>query len=366
MRIALIAPPYIPVPPVRYGGTELFVAQLARGLKALGVDVVVYACGESTVNTEVRWLYYKSEWPITGEIHADLKDLNHTSWALRDCWETADIVHLNNAPGLAFARFDGPKFVYTIHHPIEERLDDYYAHFPSVQYVTISRYQQQRVTVPNVRTIHHGVDLSQYPLQRHPGTYLSFIGRIAPVKGVHDAIAVARAAGIPLKIAGEIQPLHRDYWETAIKPHVDGKSVEYVGEVDLAAKGELLGNSIAFLFPIAWDEPFGLVLIEAMACGTPVLAFPGGSVPEIVMDGVSGHICQTVDDMVARARSLSFDRARVRLHVQQNFSVERMARDYCSLYAQVLRPETADMQLAGAAGISMPGGGDESDQTAIA
>lgn len=362
MRIALIAPPFIPVPPVRYGGTELFVAQLARGLKALGVDTVVYACGESTVNTEVRWLYYKSEWPIGGEIHGDLKDLNHTSWALRDCWDTADIVHLNNAPGLAFARFDGPKFAYTIHHPIDERWNDYYSNFPSVEYVSISRYQQQRVSFPNVRTIHHGVDLSQYPFQRHPGKYLSFIGRIAPVKGVHNAIAVAKASGIPLKIAGEIQPLNQDYWDTAIKPHVDGKFIEYVGEADLAAKGELLGNSIAFLFPIEWNEPFGLVLIEAMACGTPVLAFPGGSVREIVIDGVSGHICSSVNDMVARARSLSFDRARVRLHVQQNFSVERMVREYCSLYTKLLRPETGDMRLANAAGIAMPSSGDEPDQ----
>lgn len=360
MRIALIAPPFIPVPPVRYGGTELFVAQLAKGLKNLGFDVVVYACGESTIDAEVRWLYYNSEWPIDGEIHGDLKDLNHTSWALRDCWDTADVVHVNNTSGLAFARFgDGPKFVHTIHHPIDKRFDEYYSNFPSVEYVTISRYQQARVSVPSVRTIHHGVDLADYPFQQQASEYLSFIGRIAPVKGVHNAIAVAKASGIPLKIAGEIQPLHRSYWETEIKPHVDGRFIEYIGEADLAAKVELLGNSRAFLFPIEWNEPFGLVLIEAMACGTPVLAFGHGSVPEIVKHGSTGHICASLEEMAARARDPSLDRSRIRAHVEQNFTVGRMVQDYCSLYTQTVSPEP---RLAKTAGLPLQSSTEEPDQ----
>ena len=131
--------------------------------------------------------------------------------------------------------------------------------------------------------------------------YLSFLGRIAPIKGTHIAIEVAKKSGIPLKIAGEVQPIFQDYFDSQIKPHIDGKFIEYVGEVDLAAKNELLGNSLAMLFPIQWDEPFGLVMIEAMACGTPVLALPGGAVEEVVRDGVSGFVCQCVDEMAQRA-----------------------------------------------------------------
>src|SRR6266542_2517548 len=144
MRVSLIAPPFIPVPPVRYGGTELFIAQLAEGLKGLGIDVVVYANGESTVDVETRWLYEGSQWPIGEEIPVIFKDLTHTSWALKDAWETSDIVHCNNLPALGFSRFSGPEFVYTIHHSHHDWMSDYYAHYPNVNYVTISRFQQRR------------------------------------------------------------------------------------------------------------------------------------------------------------------------------------------------------------------------------
>src|SRR4029453_19420928 len=170
-----------------------------------------------------------------------------------------------------------------------------------------SEFQRLREKMPNLRTIHHGIDLSQYRFQGRKQQYLSFLGRIAPIKGTHLAISVAQKSGIPLKIAGEIQPIFRDYFEAEVKPHIDGKFIEYLGEADLAAKNELLGNSLALLFPIQWHEPFGLVMAEAMACGTPVLALPGGSVPEVVKEGVSGHICATPSDMVQRLKSLALD-----------------------------------------------------------
>src|SRR6185312_5084153 len=129
-----------------------------------------------------------------------------------------------------------------------------------------------------------------YRLQKDKQQYLSFIGRIAPIKGTHLAIEIAKQSGIPLKIAGEVQPAYREYFEAKVKPHIDGKFIEYVGLADLAAKNELLGNSLAMLFPIQWDEPFGLVMVESMACGTPVLALRGGSVPEVVQDGISGVV----------------------------------------------------------------------------
>ena len=207
-----------------------------------------------------------------------------------------------------------------------------------MEYVTISEFQRQREAMPRMHTIHHGIDLDAYPLQSGKQEYLSFLGRIAPIKGTHLAIEVAKKSGMPLKIAGEVQPIFQDYFDTQIKPHIDGKFIEYVGEADLAAKNELLGHSMAMLFPIQWDEPFGLVMIEAMACGTPVLAFPGGAVGEVVRDNISGLLCQSVDEMARRVRDLpgTFSPANVRQYCQQYFSVERMVADYVALYQRII------------------------------
>jgi glycosyltransferase involved in cell wall biosynthesis len=338
MRIALIAPPFIPVPPKVYGGTELFLAHLAEGLKKQGVEVVVYCNGESSIAVEKRWIYEKSQWPIEGEIYANLKDINHTAWAVRDACADCDIIHLNNLPGLVHTRFIPTSFVYTVHHPHDPGLSAFYNFYPDVYYVTISEFQKRREKMPRTRAIHHGIDLSQYRLQKHKQQYLSFIGRIAPIKGTHVAIAVAKRAGIPLKIAGEVQPPFRDYFEREIKPHLDGKFIEYIGEANLEEKNELLGNSAAMLFPIQWDEPFGLVMIEAMACGTPVLALPGGSVAEVVSNGVSGWVCNSVEELAQRARAAEqdFDPAQVRNYVAEEFSIDRMVQEYANHYREIL------------------------------
>jgi glycosyltransferase involved in cell wall biosynthesis len=336
MRVALIASPFISVPPKRYGGTELFIAQLAEGLTQLGVDVVVYANGESTVQAELRWLYAQDDWPIDGELYSSLKDLNHTSWAVSDCWQDADVIHLNNAPGLAFARMCEQRLVYTVHHPHLPNLSTFYSGFPGVEFVCISDVQKNNEMLKRVRTIHHGIDLSSYRLQTKKAAYFSFLGRIAPVKGIHNAIEIAKRSGIPLKIAGEVQPIFREYFDSCVRPHLDGKFIEYVGEADLAMKNELLGNSMAMLFPIEWDEPFGLVMVEAMATGTPVIAFPGGSVSEIVRDGISGFVCSGVEEAVARVREVqALKPAAIRAYAQQNFSVERMVQDYLALYREI-------------------------------
>jgi glycosyltransferase involved in cell wall biosynthesis len=340
MRVALVAPPFIPVPPKVYGGTELFIAQLAEGLKRLGIDVVVYCNGESTIDVEKRWLYKQSQWPIKGEVFANLKDINHTAWAIRDAAETCDIVHLNNLPGLAHSRFVPTPFVYTIHHPHEPGLSAFYKYYPDVRYVTISDFQKVREKMPNLETIHHGIDLTLYKVQKGERQYLSFLGRIAPIKGTHLAIAIAKKAGIPLKIAGEVQPMFREYFEAKVKPHIDGKFIEYIGEADLAAKNELLGNSVAMLFPIQWDEPFGLVMVEAMACGTPVLAFPGGAVQEVVKDGISGWVGRSVDELADRARTTKegFSPEAVRAYVGREFSLQTMVAKYAQLYAELANP----------------------------
>ncbi len=336
MRIALIAPPFLSVPPKKYGGTELFLAHLAEGLSQLGMDVVVYANGESKVQAELRWLYPKDDWPIQDDLHASLKELDHTSWSVSDCLQQADVVHLNSAPGLVFTRLQGPRWVYTLHHPCTPSLSAFYAGFPEVEYVAISDFQKDAEPIKRIRTIHHGIDFRSYRLETKKAEYLSFLGRIAPMKGVHNAIEIAKRSGIPLKIAGEIQPIYREYFESCVRPSLDGKFIEYIGEAHLAIKNELLGHSMAMLFPIEWNEPFGLVMIEAMATGTPVVAFPGGAVAEIVRDGISGYVCSGVDEAVTRLREVrKLKPASVRAYAQRFFSVERMAQDYLALYREM-------------------------------
>ena len=338
MRIAIVAPPFISVPPKKYGGTELFLAELAAGLAKKGVDLTLYTNGESTLPVPIKWLYKADEWPISGEAEANLKSLNHSAWAVEDAMrDGADIIHLNNATGLSLGRFTDIPILYTVHHAYEQALDSYYSHFPAVTYATISDFQAKKLNVPKVKTIHHGIDLSKYQYQGKKEPYLCFLGRLAPQKGTHIAVQIAKEAGIPLKIAGEIQPCYRSYWEQQIKPHVDGKFIEYVGEVGLEEKNVLLGNSMALLFPIEWDEPFGLVLVESMACGTPVLALPGGSVKEIVKEGYGGRVRSTAKELAACVKNIGIEPATVRAYVEECFSAERMVDDYIKLYSSIIR-----------------------------
>jgi glycosyltransferase involved in cell wall biosynthesis len=336
LKAALIAAPFISVPPAEYGGTELFVAHLAEGLQSAGVETVVYANGESTVSTECRSIYARSEWPIKNGEKAWLRELNHESWAVHDAASYCDIIHVQSAQAAMLSRFVKQPVVLTLHGPHEASLSEVYGFYPEVYYVGISEAQSKQESMPRLRTIHHGIDLNQYRLVEHKQEYLSFIGRIAPLKGTHLAIEVAKRTGIPLKIAGEVQPINREYFERKIKPELDGSLVEYIGPANLEAKNELLGNSIAMLFPIQWSEPFGLVMVEAMACGTPVLAMPGGSVPEIVRDGISGYTCRSVREMAKRARALNFDPVAIRQYVAENFSIERMVSAYIEFYKEAV------------------------------
>jgi len=337
VRIALIAPPFITVPPQMYGGTELFIADLALGLKERGFEVVLYTNGESTAAVEKRWLYQNPQWPIEGQVYDNLKDFNHTAWSIADAAKSCDIIHLNNLPGLIASRFVRTPFVYTVHHPHVPGLSSFYQFYPDVDYVTISDFQRSKERMPRMRTIHHGIDTSAYHFSNSPRKYLSFLGRIAPMKGTHLAIQAAKQSGAPLKIAGEIQPMYQEYFDQEIKPHLDGNFIEYVGEVGLEGKSELLGNSLALLFPIQWDEPFGLVMVEAMACGAPVLAMPGGSVPEIVRDGVSGYLCQSIEEMAARIRNMKLAPEKIREYVEQNFSVGLMVSRYVQLFQEIAK-----------------------------
>jgi glycosyltransferase involved in cell wall biosynthesis len=228
--------------------------------------------------------------------------------------------------------------VATLHHAFEPDYMDFYRAYPEIQFVAISRSQARRFQLPRIAVIHHGIDLEHYQFYRRKQPYLSFLGRLVPVKGAHIAIRVARSAGLPLKIAGEVQPAFRDYFEREIEPHLDGKSVEYLGEADLEQKNKLLGNSSAMLFPVLWEEPFGLAAVEAMACGTPVVALRGGAATETVAHGESGYLCRSFNELVTctRRACAELNAEKVRQYVEQHFSAQRMAEDYLNLYRQVL------------------------------
>ncbi|MGH7170420.1 MAG: glycosyltransferase family 4 protein [Gemmataceae bacterium] len=336
MRVALLASPFIAVPPRRYGGTELFVANLAEGLKRVGVTPVVYSNGESTVDAEVRWCYPNAEWPLSTETSGMFKELDHVAWSVADAAQDCDLIHVSSAPAITYSRLVRQPFVCTLHHPLEEPLTRFYERYPDVVYTAISHHQASLHPTLSPCTIPHGIDFRNYRLQTDKEGYLCFLGRIAPIKGTHLAVQVAQKAGIPLKIAGEIQPIFQSYYDTMVKPHVDGKLIEYVGEVDLEEKNRLLGGSIGMLFPIQWEEPFGLVLIESMACGTPVFAFPGGAVVEIVSEGISGSVSTSVDEMAAAVATQCYAPGIVRNWAETMFSVDTMVERYLDLYRTIL------------------------------
>lgn len=338
LKVGIVVPPFITVPPQRYGGTELFAANLAEGLRDLGHWPVVYTVGASRVACETRWREASGRWPIDSPLESSLDDLDHSAWACADATRDCDVIHLNNAPGLTFSRFVDRPMVYTLHHPHEAALSQYYARFPEVHYVAISRDQAGRERLPRLRVIHHGLRVEQYPAGTGARDYLAFIGRICPVKGTHTAIFVARETGLPLRIAGEIQPIFRSYWEREIRPQVDGRQIQYLGEADHALKCKLLAGARAVLFPIDWEEPFGLVMIEAMACGAPVLTFARGSAPEVVRDGISGWLCSDIEAMARHAREPAIAPGRCRAYVAAHFGVRAMVDRYVNLYREAVRP----------------------------
>jgi glycosyltransferase involved in cell wall biosynthesis len=336
MRVALIAPPFISVPPAGYGGTELFVANLAEALAGLDVDVTVYANGESHVKAKLRSRYPTQDWPLSSETSGLVKEVDHTAWAIDDAEASCDIIHVSSAVAVRFSRVSSRPFVDTLHHPADAGLTDVYERYRAVTYIAISHHQASLHPSLSPSVIHHGLDLQNYCFREKKQPYAAFLGRICPIKGPHNAIAIAKRAGIPLKIAGDVQPVFRDYFETHIRPHIDGHNVEYIGEADPAVKNDLLCNATAFLFPIEWEEPFGLAMIEAMACGTPVIAFPGGAVEEIVDDGISGKVCRDVAEAADVLQRYSFQPKAVHHCAETRFSADAMARQYHQLYFSLL------------------------------
>ncbi|MBO0740137.1 MAG: glycosyltransferase family 4 protein [Hyphomicrobiaceae bacterium] len=339
MKIAQIAPLMESVPPRLYGGSERIASYLTEELVAQGHDVTLFASGQSITAAK---LVRCCEEPL--RLSATVKDVIPYYMIMLDKVRSMafefDILHFH------IDQFHFPVFrdmaqrtVTTLHGRQDlPDLHNLYRAFPDMPLVSISN--AQRIPVPDanfVATVYHGVprDLT---LTREPRAgYLAFLGRISPEKRVDRAIAIAQAAGLPLKVAAKVDRVDEAYFHAEIEPLLRQPGVEYIGEIDDRHKNAFLGQARALLFPIDWPEPFGLSMIEAMACGTPVLAFGHGAVPEVVDEGVTGAIVNTMDQAIARLEGvLALDRAQVRRRFEQRFTIARMARDYVEIYKSLI------------------------------
>jgi glycosyltransferase involved in cell wall biosynthesis len=330
LRIALISTPFVPVPPRAYGGTELVVTDLARALTNRGVEVVVYATGDSCLEgIEVRSYFPAAQWPPDREL-----DSVHVRWSLRDAARDPrgfDVIHVNSPCAVPAARLAPCPVICTLHHDRDEEMSDLYLRAPEVSLVAISHSQAGRESAPVAGVVHHGLDPARYRPMPDQG-YLLFLGRYDRVKGARHAIEVAARARLPLVMAGA--PHDRRYYEEEVKPLVARHGVLELGPVGGARKAALIARARALLFPIEWEEPFGLVMIEAMLSGVPVLGNARGAVPEVVDDGITGVICDDPGEMVSAARVADklLSRERIRQHALGRWSAQRMADDYLQLY----------------------------------
>ena len=338
MRIAMISTCAVATPPRGYGGTELMVADLTKGLLALGHDVTVFATGDSQLPANVRQRFARPVWPPN-----DLAELRHSSFAWREianAMRPFDVVHVHNGAALPHHVLVDLPIVMTVHHGRLRELALHYQGYGDVAYVAISERQAElSPEVPFKRTIHHGLDARMYPVGSGTGGYVAFLGRLSAEKAPHLAIDAARTAGSPILIGGDaVDDEGRRYYAQEITPRREQPGVSFCGELAHTRKVELLRNASALLFPIQWEEPFGLVMIEAMLVGTPVIAFARGSAAEVVEEGVTGYIVHDVDEMADKIREVRhLDRARCRARAQARWSSMRMARDYEGLYEQVTR-----------------------------
>ena len=335
MRIAQIAPLHEAVPPKLYGGTERVVSFLTEELVALGHDVTLFASGDSVTSATLEPI-----WPRALRLDPAIRDPIAPHMLLMEAArrkaDEFDVLHFH-MDYWSFSMFSRQRtpFVTTMHGRLDlPELQPVFNTFPNVPVVSISNSQRRPLPQANyVRTVHHGIPEKLLTPQDKKQEYLAFLGRIAPEKGPDKAIRIARAAGIPLKIAAKVDRVDQVYFETVIRPMLAGGGVEMIGEINDAQKPDFLSGAIGLLMPIDWPEPFGLVMIEAMACGTPVIAFNRGSVPEIVEPGLTGFIVEDEMGAIAGAQKLdTLPRAKVRQRFEQRFTAKRMAEDYLGIY----------------------------------
>jgi len=336
MRIAQIAPLYEAVPPKLYGGTERVVSFLTEELVALGHEVTLFASGDSVTGAELE-----AVWPRALRLDPSIRDPIAPQMllleAVRRRAEEFDVLHfhMDYLPFSLFSRQQTP-FVTTLHGRLDlPELKPVFKAFPHVPVVSISDSQRRPLLGAHFAgTVHHGLPAGLLmPQERVNPDYLAFLGRIAPEKGPDRAIRIARACGIPLKIAAKVDKADQSYFDSVIRPMLADGGVEMVGEISDAQKPDFLSGAVALLMPIGWPEPFGLVMIEAMACGTPVIAFNRGSVPEIIDDGVTGFIVEDEAEAIAAVSRLDhLSRRYVRAGFLARFTARRMALDYLGIY----------------------------------
>jgi glycosyltransferase involved in cell wall biosynthesis len=348
MKIAQVSPLYESVPPEKYGGTERVVSYLTEELIEWGHEVTLFASGDSITNAELAPCCPRSLRTDPG-----CRDpLARHYLMLEEVFRRAsqfDLIHFHiDYLHFPLSRRSGISQLTTLHGRLDlPDLAPLYRQFRDMPLVSISDAQRRPIPWAGwLGTVHHGLPEDLFKFHEVPGDYLAFLGRIAPEKRVDRAIEIARRAGMPLKIAAKVDKLDQDYFDAVIKPLLDPSLVEFIGEVGDKDKEEFLGDAYALLFPIDWPEPFGLVMIEAMACGTPVIAWPHGSVPEIMEDGVTGFIVEEVDE-AARAveRVESFDRRWCREAFERRFTVARMAEDYINIYERLLEKSPFDFRV---------------------
>lgn len=339
MHIGLIAPPWVATPPPEYGGTELVVGELAVGLVAAGVQVSLFATGDSTSPVHRGWHHPRA----LGTGFRPRPELEHVEAAYGFLLDAGvDLVHDHTILGPHWARKRNlpVPIVTTNHGPFIPRMAAHFSrvHRMGVTVVGIS-HAHAATAPPGVvgRVIHHGLDPSRYPVGRGDGGYVAFLGRMCEEKGPHRAILAARKAGIPIRLAAKVaEPAERAFFEEHVEPLL-GPDAVFLGEVGHDAKVELLQGAMALVNPIRWNEPFGLVMIEAMLCGTPVVGFPEGAARELIEDGVTGYRCLDEDDIARALLDIgSIDRAACRVRAVERFSTGRMVADHLDLYRQVL------------------------------
>ena len=342
MRIAVLSPISWRTPPLHYGPWESVVSLLTEELVQMGLDVTLFATGDSRTSGK---LVAVCPHPYSEDHSVDPKvaECLHISEIFERAAEF-DIIHNHfDFLPLTYSGLVETPVVTTIHGfsspsivPVYKKYND------RGHYVAISD-SDKSPELDYIATIHHGIDVAQFPFSGAKGEYLLFFGRIHPHKGVYEAIQVAQRIGMKLVIAGIIQD--QDYFATEVEPHIDGTTVDYLGSVGPDRRANVLGGALALLHPISFDEPFGLSLVESMACGTPVVAFNRGSMPEIIRDGETGYIVEDIEGAIdAVAKVTSINRSTCRADVEKRFSSTRMARDYVRVYQEILDGEARDEQ----------------------
>ncbi len=340
MRIAQVAPLWERVPPPAYGGIELVVGLLTDELVRRGHEVTLFASGDSISLAKLESVH-----PQALRLDPTIKEYGiYEMLQMSRVYEKAsefDIIHSHmGCAALPYTKLVKTPTVHTLHGIFTPDNEKMFTHARSQPYVSISDAQREpRLGLNCVATVYNGIDLSTYKFHEKPQDppFLAFLGRISPEKGTHLAIEIAKRSGWRLKMAGKVDVVDVKYFEQEIKPLIDGKQIEYLGEANHEQKNELIGGAVATLFPITWREPFGLVMVESMAAGTPVIAMNLGSTSEVIAHGKTGFLCQSVDEFVeAIDKAAKLNRHTCREHVMNHFSVQRMTDGYEAVYQQLL------------------------------